>query len=108
VRLSPPSRSPPAPNRRPLPNWLGDRIAGDGIPQPVGGEANRLGIRVLGDADSQPVRKEEEGRVRGSEGRWGENGGVNSRATLPIGHSTFPPIADYAFLSDCETTALVA
>jgi alpha,alpha-trehalase len=26
----------------------------------------------------------------------------------PIGHSPFPPIADYAFLSDCETTALVA
>jgi alpha,alpha-trehalase len=26
----------------------------------------------------------------------------------PIGHSAFPPIADYAFLSDCETTALVA
>ena len=24
------------------------------------------------------------------------------------GHSAFPPIADYAFLSDCETTALVA
>ena len=23
-------------------------------------------------------------------------------------HSAFPPIADYAFLSDCETTALVA
>ncbi len=28
--------------------------------------------------------------------------------TTPYVHSTFPPIADYAFLSDCETTALVA
>jgi alpha,alpha-trehalase len=26
----------------------------------------------------------------------------------PLGLSPFPPIADYAFLSDCETTALVA
>jgi len=26
----------------------------------------------------------------------------------PLGGSPFPPIADYAFLSDCETTALVA
>ena len=25
-----------------------------------------------------------------------------------IGSSPFPPIADYGFLSDCETTALVA
>jgi len=25
-----------------------------------------------------------------------------------LGHSAFPPIADYAFLSDCETVALVA
>ncbi len=25
-----------------------------------------------------------------------------------VGHSPFPPIADYAFLSDCETTALVS
>src|ERR1700710_98923 len=25
-----------------------------------------------------------------------------------VGHSPFPPIADYGFLSDCETTALVA
>lgn len=32
-----------------------------------------------------------------------------SRASRPpIGHSAFPPIADYGFLSDCETTALVA
>ncbi len=29
-------------------------------------------------------------------------------AKSPYVHSTFPPIADYAFLSDCETTALVA
>ena len=27
---------------------------------------------------------------------------------MPLGGSPFPPIADYAFLSDCETTALVA
>lgn len=27
---------------------------------------------------------------------------------LPIGGSAFPPIADYGFLSDCETVALVA
>ena len=27
---------------------------------------------------------------------------------VPLGSSPFPPIADYAFLSDCETTALVA
>lgn len=26
----------------------------------------------------------------------------------PFGHSQFPPIGDYGFLSDCETTALVA
>src|SRR6188472_410940 len=26
----------------------------------------------------------------------------------PFGGSPFPPIGDYAFLSDCETTALVA
>ena len=25
-----------------------------------------------------------------------------------LGRSPFPPIADYGFLSDCETTALVA
>ena len=30
-----------------------------------------------------------------------------SHATFP-GESPFPPIGDYAFLSDCETTALVA
>ena len=29
-------------------------------------------------------------------------------AASPIGTSPFPPIADYAFLSDCEVTALVA
>ena len=29
-------------------------------------------------------------------------------ADVLLGHSPFPPIADYAFLSDCETTALVA
>jgi GH15 family glucan-1,4-alpha-glucosidase len=28
--------------------------------------------------------------------------------STPLGRSPFPPIADYAFLSDCETTALVA
>jgi GH15 family glucan-1,4-alpha-glucosidase len=27
---------------------------------------------------------------------------------VPLGGSSFPPIADYGFLSDCETTALVA
>jgi GH15 family glucan-1,4-alpha-glucosidase len=27
---------------------------------------------------------------------------------IPLGGSPFPPIADYGFLSDCETTALVA
>jgi GH15 family glucan-1,4-alpha-glucosidase len=27
---------------------------------------------------------------------------------VPLGGSAFPPFADYAFLSDCETTALVA
>jgi GH15 family glucan-1,4-alpha-glucosidase len=27
---------------------------------------------------------------------------------VPLGGSPFPPIADYAFLSDCETTALIA
>ena len=27
---------------------------------------------------------------------------------VPLGGSPFPPIADYAFLSDCETCALVA
>src|ERR1700709_1043429 len=27
---------------------------------------------------------------------------------VPLGGSAFPPIGDYAFLSDCETTALVA
>ncbi len=26
---------------------------------------------------------------------------------VPLGGSPFPPIADYAFLSDCEVTALV-
>jgi GH15 family glucan-1,4-alpha-glucosidase len=30
------------------------------------------------------------------------------RRDAPLGLSPFPPIADYAFLSDCETTALVA
>ena len=30
------------------------------------------------------------------------------RTPTPFGHSPFPPIADYAFLSDCETSALVA
>ena len=30
------------------------------------------------------------------------------RRDAPLGGSPFPPIADYAFLSDCETTALVA
>ncbi|MGI9098267.1 MAG: glycoside hydrolase family 15 protein [Solirubrobacteraceae bacterium] len=29
-------------------------------------------------------------------------------ANVPLAASPFPPIADYAFLSDCETTALVA
>jgi GH15 family glucan-1,4-alpha-glucosidase len=29
-------------------------------------------------------------------------------ANIPLAASPFPPIADYAFLSDCETTALVA
>jgi len=29
-------------------------------------------------------------------------------ADVPLGGSPFPPIADYAFLSDCETVALVA
>jgi len=28
--------------------------------------------------------------------------------SLALGGSPFPPIADYGFLSDCETTALVA
>ena len=27
---------------------------------------------------------------------------------IPLGGSPYPPIADYAFLSDCETCALVA
>src|SRR5436305_14947478 len=27
---------------------------------------------------------------------------------VPLGGSSFPPIADYGFLSDCETVALVA
>src|SRR3982074_1403552 len=27
---------------------------------------------------------------------------------VPLGGSPFPPIADYGFLSDCETVALVA
>ena len=27
---------------------------------------------------------------------------------VPLGGSPYPPIADYAFLSDCETCALVA
>src|SRR5512142_269105 len=27
---------------------------------------------------------------------------------VPLGGSAFPPIAEYAFLSDCETIALVA
>jgi GH15 family glucan-1,4-alpha-glucosidase len=31
---------------------------------------------------------------------------MHSRESFGVGH--FPPIADYAFLSDCETTALVA
>ena len=30
------------------------------------------------------------------------------RRDAPLGLSPFPPIADYGFLSDCETTALVA
>ena len=30
------------------------------------------------------------------------------REGMPLGGSAFPPIADYGFLSDCETTALVA
>jgi GH15 family glucan-1,4-alpha-glucosidase len=30
------------------------------------------------------------------------------REGVPLGGSPFPPIADYGFLSDCETTALVA
>src|SRR3954468_4610231 len=30
------------------------------------------------------------------------------RRDAPLGLSPFPPIADYAFLSDCESTALVA
>jgi GH15 family glucan-1,4-alpha-glucosidase len=29
-------------------------------------------------------------------------------ADLPLGHSPYPPIADYGFLSDCEVTSLVA
>ena len=30
------------------------------------------------------------------------------REGVPLGGSPFPPIADYGFLSDCETTALVS
>jgi len=33
---------------------------------------------------------------------------VNHRATVSTGTSPYPPIASYGFLSDCETTALVA
>ena len=36
----------------------------------------------------------------------GHSGAVND--VSGVGRSPFPPIADYAFLSDCETTALVA
>src|SRR6187397_810928 len=34
--------------------------------------------------------------------------GHRLREELPPGLSPFPPIADYGFLSDCHTTALVA
>jgi GH15 family glucan-1,4-alpha-glucosidase len=33
---------------------------------------------------------------------------MSSLPEVPLGGSPFPPIADYAFLSDCEVTALVA
>src|ERR1700712_4188588 len=33
---------------------------------------------------------------------------VESGADALVGHSPFPPIADYGFLSDCESTALVS
>ncbi len=33
---------------------------------------------------------------------------ANTQSVAPIGASAFPPIAEYAFLSDCEVTALVA
>src|SRR5580658_7545751 len=33
---------------------------------------------------------------------------VRPAAPVTLGRSPFPPIADYAFLSDCETVALVA
>ena len=33
---------------------------------------------------------------------------MRHRATTRLTRSAFPPIADYGFLSDCETTALVA
>jgi GH15 family glucan-1,4-alpha-glucosidase len=34
--------------------------------------------------------------------------GLHLNPEMPIGGSAFPPIADYGFLSDCETVALVA
>ncbi|HEV8116289.1 MAG TPA: glycoside hydrolase family 15 protein, partial [Acidimicrobiales bacterium] len=38
----------------------------------------------------------------------GPLGPGTSRSDGPLGGSSFPPIASYGFLSDCETTALVA
>jgi alpha,alpha-trehalase len=35
-------------------------------------------------------------------------GALRTRHTPLAGHSNFPPIADYAFLSDCENTCLIA
>ena len=38
----------------------------------------------------------------------GDGGMRQMVGDVPLGGSPFPPIADYGFLSDCETTALVA
>ena len=37
-----------------------------------------------------------------------ETGSLRTSRQPLAGHSPFPPIADYAFLSDCETTCLIA
>lgn len=66
----------------------------DGNNQPDGAPAP--GVRSVQASDPSPV----DVRARSSASQLNPD--------LPVGASAFPPIADYGFLSDCETVALVA
>jgi GH15 family glucan-1,4-alpha-glucosidase len=57
------------------------------------------------------MRESGDGEVRSTAPTPAESAHVPTRQLvpdLPLGGSPFPPIAEYAFLSDCETMALVA